>query len=282
MAPPAPPIWWCRCCSSAPSSAPAHRRAGRAVALPDAPPCWARWASPRNCCWCCAAYRKPLSNQPLQLALLVSAVDAGSQLAGAAAALGMWLANGYGLALGFGLIVLALHQAMRSNPWPGSRRRRFAGHHQSGHARLITRCTATRRHWPCIARARCLHGLHRDHGLGHGMRYATCAGAQAGAGPGPSFDPVTRLPSHAHAGRLVALPAAGRRSRWAWWRVTLANLATLEALARARRLQTALYVSAGRLRRCTPWAPSSAGWAMTASWCWCARKTPNSSEAHGG
>jgi hypothetical protein len=58
--------------------------------------------------------------------------------------------------------------------------------------------------------------------------------------------------------------------------VTLANLATLEALYGRAAYNHALYVSAGRLRRCTPRAPSSAGWAMTASWCWCARKTPNS------
>ncbi|MBP9909121.1 MAG: hypothetical protein KBF65_06990, partial [Rubrivivax sp.] len=58
-------------------------------------------------------YRKPLSNQPLQLALLVSAVAMLVLCWLVPPRWGMWLANGYGLALGFGLIVLALRKAVR-------------------------------------------------------------------------------------------------------------------------------------------------------------------------
>jgi GGDEF domain-containing protein len=85
------------------------------------------------------------------------------------------------------------------------------------------------------------------------MRYAFAVELKQVLAQGPSFDPVTRLPSHAHAGKLVgsflrvgAAPALGVIA------VSLANLESLERLHGRAAYNHALYVSATRLRRGTP------------------------------
>ena len=139
-------------------------------------------------------YRKPLSNQPLQLALLVSAVAMLVLCWLVPPRWGMWLANGYGLALGFGLIVLALRKAVRGT--------RVAWISAAGVSLAIISLVTLDWIW--------VHGDTTPlavHALGAlssmayigimgwamWMRYAYALELKQVLAQGPSFDPVTRL-----------------------------------------------------------------------------------------
>jgi len=199
-------------------------------------------------------YRKPLSNQPLQLALLLSSAAALVACWLLPPRWGMWLANTYGLTLGLGLIVLALRKAVRGT--------RVAWVSVAGASLAITSLVALDAIWvqghaapPAVHAAGALSSIAYVTIMGWAMRmrYAYALEMQQVLAQGPSFDPVTRLPSHAHAGRLVgSFLRSGSTQSLGVLAVTLANLATLEALYGRAAYNHALYVSAGRLRRCTP------------------------------
>ena len=158
--------------------------------------------------------------------------------------------------LGFGLIVLALRRPCAAPAWPGSRRRAFAGHHQPGHARLDL---GARRHTTPLA----VHALRALSsmayigimGWAHVDALRPCAGAQAGAGPGPQLRPghpaALARPCRAAGGPSCA---AGRRIAGRGGG-DAGQPGTLEAV-RARRLQPCALRPAGRLRRCVSWAPA--------------------------
>jgi GGDEF domain-containing protein len=72
---------------------------------------------------------------------------------------------------------------------------------------------------------------------------------------GPSYDPVTRMRSHAETGQLVGAIFRSFRDQPAPLGlvvVTIANLYALEKLHGAAAVNHALFVCAGRLRRCVP------------------------------
>jgi GGDEF domain-containing protein len=84
-------------------------------------------------------------------------------------------------------------------------------------------------------------------------RYAYALELRQVLAQGPSFDPVTRLPSYAHAGKLVgSFLRSGSSQPLGVLVVSLANLALLEQLHGRAAYNHALYVSAGRLRRSVP------------------------------
>ena len=85
------------------------------------------------------------------------------------------------------------------------------------------------------------------------MRYTYAAELRYVLAQGPSFDPVTRLPSHAHAGRLVgSFLRSGSARPLGVLAIAIANAAVLEQLHGRAAYNHALFVTAGRLRRCTP------------------------------
>lgn len=84
-------------------------------------------------------------------------------------------------------------------------------------------------------------------------RYAYALELRQVLAQGPSFDPVTRLPSYAHAGKLVgSFLRSGATQPLGVLVVSLANLELLEQLHGRAAYNHALYVSAGRLRRSVP------------------------------
>lgn len=84
-------------------------------------------------------------------------------------------------------------------------------------------------------------------------RYAYALELRQVLAQGPSFDPVTRLPSYAHAGKLVgSFLRSGSTQPLGVLVVSLANLELLEQLHGRAAYNHALYVSAGRLRRSVP------------------------------
>lgn len=84
-------------------------------------------------------------------------------------------------------------------------------------------------------------------------RYAYALELRQVLAQGPSYDPVTRLPSYAHAGKLVgSFLRSGSTQPLGVLVVSLANLELLEQLHGRAAYNHALYVSAGRLRRSVP------------------------------
>lgn len=199
-------------------------------------------------------YRKPLSNQPLQLALLLSSAATLAISWLLPPRWGMWLANGYGLVLGLGLIALALRKALRGT--------RVAWISAAGVSLALISLVTLDWIWlhgpgtpPAVHAVAALSSMAYVAIMGWAMRmrYGYALELKQVLAQGPSFDPVTRLPSHAHAGRLVgSFVRSGSAQSLGVMAVTLANLATLEALYGRAAYNHALYVCAGRLRRCTP------------------------------
>ena len=72
---------------------------------------------------------------------------------------------------------------------------------------------------------------------------------------GPSYDPVTRMRSHAETGQLVGAvfnPADGESRPVGVIAISIGNLSALEQLHGRGAANHALFVCAGRLRRCVP------------------------------
>ena len=199
-------------------------------------------------------YRKPTSDQRLWLLLLL--------LGGAILVVswtlppiwGLWLANAYGFAHGLSLITLALLKAKRGNgvAWIS------VGGVTLALVSLVS-LVAIVTHEGTAPVA--VHALAAVSSIGYvavmgwamWMRYAHSLELKRVLAQGPSFDPVTRLPSHAHAGKLVgSFLRSGATQPLGVIAVSLANLASLENLHGRAAYNHALYVSAGRLRRSAP------------------------------
>jgi len=88
------------------------------------------------------------------------------------------------------------------------------------------------------------------------MRYSYLIELRQVVAHGPAYDPVTRMRSHAETGQMVGKEFFHRRddlSRPVGVAVvSIANLYTLEKLHGRAALNHALFVCAGRLRRCVP------------------------------
>lgn len=199
-------------------------------------------------------YRKPASDKWVQLGMLLAglAVMAVSWLLSAAP--GLMLSYAYAFSLGLWLIALALLKGMRGNrvAWIsvagvslalvslGTVGWIFA---RGGVAPLAVHALAATSSMVYIAIM----------GWTMWMRYAYALELKQALAQGPSFDAVTRLPSHAHAGRLVGtFMRSGPAQPLGVVAVTLANLASLESLHGRAAYNHALYVTAGRLRRSVP------------------------------
>lgn len=199
-------------------------------------------------------YRKPLSSQPLQLGLLASAAAVLAISWMLPPRWSLWLATAYGMALGLGLIALALRKALRGT--------RVAWISAAGVTLALTSLGAL--DWIAFRGSAAPSAAHAVAALSSmayvsimgwtmWMRHAYALELKQVLAQGPSFDPVTRLPSHAHAGRLVnSFLRGGPAHSLGVVAVSLANLGTLEALHGRAAYNHALYVCAGRLRRCAP------------------------------
>jgi GGDEF domain-containing protein len=87
-------------------------------------------------------------------------------------------------------------------------------------------------------------------------RYAYLMELRVVVAHGPSYDPVTRMRSHAETGQMVGLAFHGQREELTRPMgvivISIGNLYTLENLHGRAALNHALFVCAGRLRRCVP------------------------------
>lgn len=199
-------------------------------------------------------YRKPAADHRVSLLLLL--VGCGVLVVSwpMEPAWGLWLSNAYAFAHGFLLIGLALVKARRGNSvaWV------------SVTGVLLALVSLGSLLWIAIHPSRvpvAVHGLAATSSLGYvaimgwalWMRYVHALELKQVLAQGPSFDPVTRLPSHAHAGRLVgSFLRGGPAQRLGVIALAIANLAPLEALHGRAAYNHALYVCAGRLRRGAP------------------------------
>jgi GGDEF domain-containing protein len=87
------------------------------------------------------------------------------------------------------------------------------------------------------------------------MRYAYLVELHEAMAQGPSYDPVTRMRSHAETGQLVGTVFRGfRQDRIPLGIIvlTIANIYALEKLHGFAAVNSALFVCAGRLRRSVP------------------------------
>lgn len=199
-------------------------------------------------------YRKPASDQALRsrLALFGIAVLAIGWLLQPLHAL--WLAYAHATLNALWLIGLALRKALRGN--------RVAWISVAGVSLAIlslgalASIAAIEQPTPLV-----LHALGAFSSMAYiaimgwamWMRYTYAAELRHVLAQGPSFDPVTRLPSHAHTGRLVgSFQRSGSPCPLGVLAVSLANIATLEQLHGRAAYNHALFVTAGRLRRCAP------------------------------
>lgn len=199
-------------------------------------------------------YRKPESDQALRTTLVVLgiAVLAAGWLLQPLHAL--WLAYAHGTSLGIWLISIAVRKALRGN--------RVAWISVVGVSLAIVSLGSL----ASIAAVQppaplALHALAAISSMAYiaimgwamWMRYTYAAELRHVLAQGPSFDPVTRLPSHAHAGRLVGsfLRSSSPRPLGVL-AISLANVTALEQLHGRAAYNHALFVTAGRLRRCTP------------------------------
>jgi GGDEF domain-containing protein len=199
-------------------------------------------------------YRKPTADQKVGFWLLVSggALLAASWLASASAAL--WLSCGFALALSLVLIGLALRKALRGN--------RAAWISVAGVTLAVMSLASLS--WIVAnqgAVALAVHAAGATSSLAYiaimgwamWMRYSYALEMRQVLAQGPSFDPVTRLPSHAHTGKLVgSFLRSGAAKPLGVLAVSISNLPLLEQLHGRAAYNHALYVAAGRLRRCMP------------------------------
>lgn len=199
-------------------------------------------------------YRNPASDQSLRSRLVLSGLAvllAGWLLEPWHA---LWLAYAHATLLGVWLVMLALRKALRGN--------RVAWISVVGVSLSVVSlgslATIAAMDGPAPL---VLHGLAAFSSMAYvaimgwtmWMRYAYAAELRHVLAQGPSFDPVTRLPSHAHAGRLVgSFLRSGPARPLGVIAVSLANLPALEQLHGRAAYNHALFVTAGRLRRCTP------------------------------
>ncbi|TWO73342.1 GGDEF domain-containing protein [Caenimonas sedimenti] len=198
-------------------------------------------------------YRKPTTDQRLWLLLLLL----GGAILVASWTLppiwGLWLASAYGFSHGLTLIALALLKARRGNgvAWISVAGVTLALVSLSSLVWIVTHGGVS------VA----VHGLAATSSMGYvaimgwamWMRYAHALELKQVLAQGPSYDPVTRLPSHAHAGKLVgSFLRSGSTQPLGVIAVSLANVAALENLHGRAAYNHALFVSAGRLRRSAP------------------------------
>jgi GGDEF domain-containing protein len=199
-------------------------------------------------------YRKPMADRPLQLGMLLAglAVLAVSWVMPPAA--GFSLSYIYANALGLWLIAIALMKALRGNrvAWISAGAVSLALVSLGCVAWIFERGGAAPIALHAVAAVSSLSYI-AIMGWTLWMRYAYALELKQVLAQGPSFDPVTRLPSHAHAGRLVgSFLRSGSAQPLGVVAVSLANLASLESLNGRAAYNHALYVSAGRLRRTAP------------------------------
>ncbi len=199
-------------------------------------------------------YRKPRADHRLHLVLVLAgcAVLAATWLL--PPDVGLLLANVYAFGLGFWLIGLALVKAWRGTrvAWISVAGVTLALVSLASLGWIFTRGGVAP---PGVHAIAALSSLLYVAIMGRvmWMRYSHALELRQVLRHGPSFDPVTRLPSHAQAGRLVgAFVRAGSAQPVGVVAVTLANLASLESLHGRAAFNHALYVSAGRMRRSAP------------------------------
>jgi GGDEF domain-containing protein len=199
-------------------------------------------------------YRKPASDQKLQLILVLSG--------GAVLVLswflplepGVWLAHAYAFAQGLWLIALALQKALRGNrvAWISVAGVSLALVSLGTLAWIATRADVV----PVAVHAlAAVSSMAYVAIMGWAMwsRYSHALELRQVLAQGPSFDPVTRLPSHAHTGKLVgSFLRTGSTQPLGVVAVSLSNLGALESLHGRAAYNHALYVCAERLRRSAP------------------------------
>lgn len=199
-------------------------------------------------------YRQPILGQRVQLTLLLAGAAVLVLSWFVAVQQGLWLSMAYTFTLGLWVLALALRKALRGNAvaWIS-----VAGvalallnlsalvwiHARAGAVPLVAHAVAA---WSSVAYVAIM-------GWAMWTRYAYALELKQVMSQGPSFDPVTRLPSHAHAGKLVgSFLRSGSALPLGVIAVSLANLASLESLHGRAAYNHALYVAAGRLRRGAP------------------------------
>jgi GGDEF domain-containing protein len=199
-------------------------------------------------------YRKPTADQQVSLLLLLVGCGVLVVTWPMQPIWGLWAASAYAFVQGLGLIGLALVKASRGNSvaWLS-----VAGIVLA----LVSQGSLL---WIAVHPSRVpveVHGLAATSSLGYvaimgwalWMRYIHALQLKQVLVQGPSFDPVTRLPSHAQAGRLVgSFLRGGAVQHLGVVAVSLANLAPLEGLQGRAAYNHALFVCAGRLRRAAP------------------------------
>src|SRR5665647_591056 len=88
------------------------------------------------------------------------------------------------------------------------------------------------------------------------IRYSYLIEVRAAVAHGPSYDPVTRMRSHAETGQMVGLAFFRQHDdttrALAVIVISIGNLYALENLHGRAALNHALFVCASRLRRCVP------------------------------
>jgi GGDEF domain-containing protein len=199
-------------------------------------------------------YRQRSTDQKLRMGLLLSGFSLLLVTWLLPPTWGLWLANGYGFATGSWLIAVAARKALRGN--------RIAWISVAGVSLALVSLGSLL--WLFTHPGTVAIGVHAlaatssltyvaIMGLAMWMRFAYALELKQVLAQGPSFDPVTRLPSHAHAGRLVgSFLRTGPAQPLGVIAVSLANLSSLENLHGRAAYNHALYVSAGRLRRSAP------------------------------
>lgn len=200
------------------------------------------------------SYRKPITDQRWQVALLLAGVAVLAVSWALSARQGLWLATAYAVVQCLWVAGAALRKALRGNP--------IAWLSVGGVLLALTSLVGMvwiHTHGGRVPVA--VHGLTATASIGYvtimgwtmWMRYSHALDLRQVMAQGPSFDPVTRLPSHAQAGRLVGrFLRAGPTLPLGVVAVSLANLAALESLHGRAAYNHALYMCAVRLRRAAP------------------------------